>query len=405
MPWRQQSGGGGPWGGGGSGGGGSGGGGGPWGRGPGGPTPPDFEDLFRKGQDRFRRMMPGGLGSGRGVAIVVAIAIGLWGLSGFYRVQPDEKGIVLRFGQYVRDADPGLNYHWPTPIETVLTPKVTRVNRIEVGLRTQAEGMRGPAGRDVPEESLMLTGDENIVDIDFSVFWFIRDAGEFLFNIHNPEQTVKVAAESVMREVIGKTRIQAALTEGRSEIERGVQSRLQQLLDGYHAGVQIQQVQLLKVDPPQPVIDAFIDVQRARADQERARNEAEAYSRDVVPRARGDATRIIQEATAYREEVVNRAQGEAQRFISVYDAYKLAKDVTMQRLYLETMEEVLRDMTKIIIDPSAQGGQGVIPYLPLPELRNRPAQPSRQAGPQTSGPPVVQGQTPTQPQVQPRSAR
>jgi membrane protease subunit HflK len=403
MPWRQQSGGGGgPWGGGGSGGGGSGGGGGPWGRGPGGPTPPDFEDLFRKGQDRFRRMMPGGLGSGRGILIVILVLIGLWLVSGFYRVQPDEKGVVLRFGAWVRTVEPGLRYHWPSPIETVIKPKVTRVNRIEVGLRTQSEGVRGPAVRDVPEESLMLTGDENIVDIDFSVFWVIReDPRDFLFNIHNPEQTVKVASESVMREVIGKTRIQSALTEGRSEIERGVHTRLQSLLDGYHAGVQVQQVQLLKVDPPQPVIDAFIDVQRARADQERARNEAEAYGRDVVPRARGDAQRLIQEATAYREEVVNRAQGEAQRFLSVYEAYRLAKDVTMQRIYLETMEEVMRDMTKIIIDPGAQGGQGVLPYLPLPELRQRAPQTPRQ-GPQTSGPPLVQGQSPAQPQAQPQ---
>jgi modulator of FtsH protease HflK len=403
MPWRQQGGGGGPWGGG-SGGGGSGGGGGPWGRGTGGPTPPDFEDLFRKGQDRFRRMMPGGFGSGVGVLAIVVIIVLLWGLSGIYRVQPDEKGVVLRFGAWVRTENPGLRYHLPSPIESVIKPKVTRVNRIEVGLRTQAEGLRGPGVRDVPEESLMLTGDENIVDIDFSVFWFIReDPRDFLFNIHNPEQTVKVAAESVMREVIGKTRIQSALTEGRSEIERGVNTRLQSLLDGYHAGVQIQQVQLLKVDPPQPVIDAFIDVQRARADQERARNEAEAYSRDVVPRARGDSQRLIQEATAYREEVVNRAQGEAQRFLSIYEAYRLAKDVTMQRIYLETMEEVMRDMTKIIIDPGAQSSQGVLPYLPLPELRQRAPQAPRQ-GPQTSGPPVVQGQTPgpAQPQAQPQ---
>ena len=350
-------------------------------------------------------MMPGGLGSGRGVLIVVTIGIALWLLSGFYRVQPDEQGIVLRFGQWVRTAQPGLNYHLPAPIESVLTPKVTRVNRIEVGLRTQSEGLRGPAVRDVPEESLMLTGDENIVDIDFSVFWFIRDAGEFLFNIHNPEQTVKVASESVMREVIGKSKIQFALTEGRSDIERGVQARLQQLLDGYHAGIAIQQVQLLKVDPPQPVIDAFNDVQRARADQDRASNEADAYSRDVVPRARGDATRIIQEATAYREEVVNRAQGEAQRFLSVYEAYKLAKDVTMQRIYLETMEDVMRDMNKVIIDPALEHGQGVVPYLPLPELRQRPPQAPRQ-GPQTSGPPIVQGQTPAPPQpAQPRSTR
>lgn len=402
MPWRQQSGGGGPWGGGSGGGGG----GGPWGRGPSGPTPPDFEDLFRKGQDRFKRMMPGGLGSGRGVLILVAVAIGLWLLSGFYRVLPDEQGIVLRFGAFVRTDPPGLNYHLPVPIETAITPKVTRVNRIEVGLRSQAEGMRGPAVRDVLEESLMLTGDENIVDIDFSVFWFIRDPVAFLFNIHNPEQTVKVAAESVMREVIGSTRIQSALTEGRSEIEQRVQRRLQSLIDSYGAGVTIQQVQLLKVDPPQPVIDAFIDVQRARADQERARNEAEAYSRDVVPRARGDAQRIIQEATAYREEVVNRAQGEAQRFLSVYEAYRLAKDVTTQRIYLETMEDVMRGMSKIIIDPSAQGAQGVVPYLPLPELRQQiPAAPRQ--GPQTSGPPAVQGQTPQQPapQAQPRSTR
>jgi membrane protease subunit HflK len=370
MPWKQQ--GGGPWGGGG--------GQGPWSRGPSGPQPPNFEDLLRKGQDRVKRFIPGGFGGGRGLFYIIAAAIALWLLSGFYRVEPDEKGIVLRFGQYVGDTTPGLNYHLPAPIETVITPKVTRVNRIEIGHRTVGEG-RGLPVRDVPEESLMLTGDENIVDIDFVVFWVIKDAGQFLFNIRNPEATVKVAAESAMREVVGQRPIQTSLSEGRSEVETATRARLQKLLDDYGAGVLISRVQLLKADPPQPVIDAFIDVQRARADLERLRNEAEGYRNDIIPRARGEVERLVQEARGYREEIINRAGGEAQRFMQVYESYKNAKDVTTERMYLETMEHVLRGMNKVIVD-TPPGSQGVVPYLPLPELQRRAAPPQTSGGQQ-----------------------
>lgn len=361
MPWKQQGGGGGPWGGGG--------GQGPWGRGPQGPNQPDFEELLRRGQDRIRSAFPGGMSGGRGILILVAIAIVVWLLSGFYRVQPDEQGVVLQFGRYIGTTSPGLNYHLPAPIQTVQTPTVTRVNRLEVGLRSLGEGRGNLAARDVPEESLMLTGDENIVDIDFTIFWRIKDAADFLFNVRNPENSVKLAGESAMREVIGQTQIQSALTEGRNAIEIATRERLQKLLDSYGAGIAVQQVQLLKVDPPQPVIDAFIDVQRARADLERLRNEAEAYRNDILPRARGNAERMIQEARAYKEQITNKAQGEAQRFTQVYEAYKVSKDVTTGRIYLETFEEVFQGMNKIIIDRGA--GQGVVPYLPLPEIQKR----------------------------------
>ena len=233
----------------------------------------------------------------------------------------------------------------------------------------------------------MLTGDENIVDIDFVVFWKIKDPKDFLFNIRNPEQTVKIVAESAMREVIGQTRIQSALTEGRFQIEAATHERVQQLIDDYGAGIQIEEVQLLSVDPPQPVIDAFIDVQRARADEERIRNEAQAYANDILPRARGEAEKMIQEALAYEEQIVNKAEGEAARFLDVYESYKIAKDITRQRVYLETMEEVFAGMTKIIIDSSASGGSGVVPYLPLPEIRPRSqGEPRRDEGGSTSAP-------------------
>ena len=369
MPWKQQ------------GGGSSGGGQGPWGRsggsGGGGRQPPDFEDMLRHGQDRIRRMVPGGLGGGRGLLFLVVGAIALWLLSGFYRVQPDEQGVVLRFGEWVKTTPPGLNYHLPGPIESVETPKVTRVNRIEIGLRSVGEGGRSLPVRDIPEESLMLTGDENIVDIDFTVFWVIKDAGQYLFNIRNPEATVKLSAESAMREVIGRTPIQSALTEGRNQIEEATLRRVQGLLDSYEAGIEMRRVQLLKVDPPGPVIDAFIDVQRARADLERLRNEAEAYRNDILPRARGEAEKQIQDANAYREEIVNKAQGEAERFLKVLDSYRAAKRVTTQRIYLETLEEVFRGMDKIIIDSAAKGG-GVVPYLPLPEIQKRTQQRTQQ---------------------------
>src|ERR1700724_1510011 len=372
MFWKSQGGGGGPWGngprGGGPWGGNRGSGGGPGPRG-GGPQPPDFEELLRRGQDRFRRVLPGGFGTGAGIAIVAIAILVIWLASGFYRVLPDEVGVVLRFGAYNRTTQPGLNYHLPNPIETVLKPSVTRVNRTEIGYRN-AEGpaARGPGTRQVPEEALMLTGDENIVDINFTVFWIIKDARAYLFNIRAPEATVKSAAESAMREVVGETPIAQALSEGRGKIETDTQHLLQGILDTYRAGIEVTQLQLLKVDPPAPVIDAFRDVQRALADRERLRNEAEAYRNDIIPRARGDSVRIKQEAEAYRQEITARSQGDADRFLSVYNAFKVAQDVTLQRLYLETMEEILKNSNKVIIDKAAQGQSGVLPYLPLPSL-------------------------------------
>ena len=299
------------------------------------------------------------------------VAIALWLASGFYRVLPDEQGVVTRFGAYVATTLPGLNYHLPYPIEDVLTPKVTRVNRAEVGFRTAGDNARPDLARGLPDESLMLTGDENIVDINFVVFWVIKDAGQYLFNIRDPDSTVKAVAESVMREIIGQTKIASALAEGRGAIEVRAQSDIQKILDDYQSGIQITQSQLLKVDPPQQVVDSFRDVQRARADQERLRNEAEAYRNDIIPRARGEAEQLVQEAEAYKQEVVARAQGDADRFDNVYTSYSKAKDVTVRRMYLETMEEVLGNANKVIIDGGAAGASGVVPYLPLPELQKR----------------------------------
>ena len=365
MPWQNQGGGGGPWGGGGGGpwGGGSGGGG---QRGPGGPggfggQPPNIEELIRRWQDWLKRRTPGGFGGKAGIIIVVVAVIGLWVASGFYRVLPDEQGVVLRFGERVRVEGNGLNYHLPYPIETVIKPKVTRVNRVEIGFS---------GGTQILDESLMLTGDENIVDINFVVLWLIKDAGDFLFNVRRPEETVKAAAETVMREIVGQTPIAAALAEGRGEIEDKVRSGIQRVLDDYRTGVTITEVQLLKADPPGEVVDAFRDVQRARADQERLRNEAEGYANDIIPKARGEAERLIQEAEAYKQEVVARAEGDADRFHQVYVAYRAAKDVTTQRIYLETMEEILANANKILIDQD-QAGTGVVPYLPLPEVEKR----------------------------------
>ena len=237
---------------------------------------------------------------------------------------------------------PGLNYHIPYPVETVLTPKVTKVNRMDVGFRSETDsGFTTGGVADVPEESLMLTGDENIVNIDFSVFWVIKDAGKFLFKIQDPPATVKAAAETAMREVIAKSKLQSILTEGRSKIEIETQEIAQGLLDEYESGIQITQVQTQKADPPDQVIDAFRDVQAARADMERSKNEAEAYANDVIPRARGEAAKILQEAEAYKKQVVAAAEGEASRFLAIYTEYAKAKVVTQERMYLETMEKVL----------------------------------------------------------------
>ena len=378
MPWSDQRGGGsnGPWGrppGGPRGGGGGGRGGGPRGGGRGGgggPQPPDLEEVLRRGQDKVRRWMPS-LRGPRGIIILILIALGIWMLTGFYRVEPDEQGVVLRFGEWTKTTQPGLNYHLPGPIETVLLPKVTKVNRVEIGYRTQPDNRGRITQIPVEGESLMLTGDENIIDVKFTVFWVINDAGKYLFNVRAQSRTVKDASEAAMREVIGKTDLNSALSEGRSILAEQTQMLVQNILDSYDSGILITQVEPQKIDPPEAVIAAFRDVQAARADEERAKNEAEAYSNDIIPRARGEAERILQEAEAYEQEVVARATGEAQRFILVYNEYRQAKNVTRRRIYLETMEKILAGMNKVLIDSSAQGGQGVVPYLPLPELDRR----------------------------------
>lgn len=313
-----------------------------------------------------RRLIPSGGGSGaggKGLAVLALIVVAIWAASGFYRVNPDEEGVVLRFGAFNRTAAPGLNYHIPWPVESVETPRVTTENLVFIGFRSgEASPVRAPVGRDVVEESLMLTGDENIIDIDFVVRWRIRNAGDFLFNTRNPESTIKYAAESMMREVIGRTPIQPALTEARGQIEDQVRAGTQAIMDQYKAGVAITQVQLQKVDPPAAVIEAFRDVQRAAADRERQRNEAEAYRNDIIPRARGEAERMVQEAQGYRDSQEARARGEAQRFTSVLSSYSAAPDITRRRIYLETMEDILRRNPKIIVDDHLQG---LVPLLNL----------------------------------------
>jgi membrane protease subunit HflK len=334
-----------------------------------GPTPPNIDEIIKKIQNTINRFLPGGKSSSyKPMILGLVILIAIWAFSGLYRVLPDEQGVVLRFGKFISTTQPGLNYHLPYPVETVFTPKVTKVNRIDIGFRSASDSGRTSGVDDVSEESLMLTGDENIVNIDFSVFWVIKDAGKFLFKIQSPVETVKAAAETAMREVIAKSRLQPILTEGRSSIEIETREIIQSLLDEYESGIQITQVQTQKADPPDEVIDAFRDVQAARADMERAKNEAEAYQNDVIPRARGEAAKILQEAEAYKKQVVAAAEGEASRFISIYNEYVLAKRVTQERMYLETMEKVLADINKIIIDRKAGG---VVPYLPLPELSKK----------------------------------
>ncbi|MDK9722946.1 MAG: FtsH protease activity modulator HflK [Rhodospirillales bacterium] len=368
-PWGGGSGGGGPWGSGGDGGSGGGWGNGrnPWGKGNGqGPQMPDFDDLIKKGQDRLRGLFSNGF---KGGAVLVGVLLAGWLATGLYRVQPDEQGAVVVFGKWVDTTQPGLHYNWPSPIGRVYKPKVTRSNRAEIGFRSSAEGRsRSGANSNVNEESLMLTGDENIVDIDFIVLWKIKDAGQFLFKIRDPQGTVKVAAESAMREVIGKTPIQMALTEGRRQVEQQTRGLLQDMLDFYESGIEVMEVQMQKSDPPAQVVDAFNDVQRAKADRERLSNEAEAYRNDIIPRARGEAEKMLQEAQAYKEQVVNIAQGEASRFLSVYNAYAKAPDVTSRRIYYENIEQILKGANKLIIDPAA-AKSGVLPYLPLNELK------------------------------------
>ncbi|MBF0589552.1 MAG: FtsH protease activity modulator HflK [Magnetococcales bacterium] len=358
---------------------------GPWGQqGGGAPQPPDIEQLLNSMRDKFGE---GKFGGFKTWPFLLGIAFLIWMASGIYVVKPDEQGVVLRFGRYVHTTTPGPHFHWPYPIEEVLTPRVTEMQRIEIGYRTRgasgsrmsAAGFRRQASSsrlnqpiDVPEESLMLTGDENIIDIDLAVQFRINNAADSLFNLQNPAtdpyRAVRNAAESAIRQVIGSTRIDQALTTGKEAIQQDTKRTMQAILDTYKSGLLVESVQLQQVAPPQEVVHAFKDVASAREDRERAINEAQGYSNDILPKAKGEAERRIRKAEGYKEAKVARATGDANRFLAMLEEYKKAKHVTRQRLYLETMEKVLSGSRKVIMDPNVS--RGVMPFLPLGSLKD-----------------------------------
>ena len=337
----------------------------PWGGGSSGNK--DLEDSIKKAKEKFGKFKIGGP---RNISILIIIALIIWLATGFYRVEPDEQGIELLFGKWNQvTTEPGLHYFFPTPFGKTLTPKVESIRKINVGYRSASElgFSSNSSDRNVLEESLMLTGDQNIVDVNFTVLYKIKDAGKFLFKLRNPETTVKDMSESVMREIVGQRDLEFLLTGGRQEVEQVVRFDLQDILDEYESGILVQSIQLQSVNPPALVIDAFDEVQRARQDKEKLVNEANSYMNKIVPNARGDAAKLVQEATAYKEQVIKQAEGVAQNFIDVYNSYKETKYVTRQRIYLETLTEVLEGPNKIILDSTGEG-QGVVPYLPINEL-------------------------------------
>ena len=359
MPWNNQGGGGG-WKSGG------GGGGGPWGQG-GGNQPPDLEDMLKRSQDRMKQVMDGGGLPGPLLFLAAAFGVALVAWNAFFfRVNADEIGAVLRFGEYTRQEGPGLHFRMPPPIDEVRVIKVTDQRIMDIGMKTST-GASSRSG----DSTMMLTGDENIVDVRFAVFWRIKltEVQKYLFNIASQEDTVREVGESVMREVVGQTPLLALLTEARTDVQKSVQKRMQEILDGYGAGIKVDQVQLKEVDPPQEVIAAFREVQAAAQDKETKIKEAQKYADQVVPVAKGDADRIKANAQGYRDQTIAEATGQASRFLKVYEEYKKSPDVTRQRLYLETMERVLGGSEKIVIDN--KGGQGVVPYLPLGELTKK----------------------------------
>lgn len=353
-PWGGNGGGQGPWGGRGSGGGGQ---------------PPNFEDMLKRGQDRFRSVLPGGMGSKRAIILIVLVVVAIWLGSGFYRVQPDEQGVELVFGKWVATTNPGLNYNWPAPIGQIMRPTVTKIERVPVGFRTDTRS-------DIKAESQMLTGDENIIAVQFVVHWKIdtragrQGVRNYLFNIRNPNETVKHAAEAAMREVIGKTEFEFARTQGRVQLAAETMKLLQEILDEYGAGVEVRAIQVQKVDPPPSVLNAFRDVQAARADRERLINEATAYLNENVQKAEGEAERIVKAGEAYRAEQIAKSSGEASRFLAVFAQYLNNKDVTKRRIYMQALREVLGSIDKVFID-NRRGGPGVVPYLPLDSLQRR----------------------------------
>jgi membrane protease subunit HflK len=338
--------------------------------------------MLRRSQDRLRQAIPGGGFGGKGLLLALVLAVGGWGLSGFYTVQPNEVGLNTVFGRYVGKTSSGLNYNWPSPIGSVQKLRVTDRNSTSIGFNFRIDARTGnQITSDVNEESLMLTGDENIADVKFVVIWQIDPLKpeDFAYNVRRSEATIKAVAESAMREIVGRSQIQRILTADRKSIEPAVQELMQKVLDDYAAGVKIIQVQLQSVDPPEQVIAAFRDVTAAQQDQDRLRNEAEAYANRVVPEARGAAARILQEAQAYREQTVAEAVGQAARFTKVVEEYRKAPQITRERIYLETMERVFGGMNKVIVDQ--QGTQNVVPYLPLSGLdAQQPTLPAPQQG-------------------------
>ncbi len=342
---------------------------GPWGQGPQ-ASPPDLEEMLTRFQQRLRQWLTSGGFSVRGLAALALIGVLVWALTGFYTVSTNEVGLNKVFGRYTGKTYPGLNYNWPYPVGSVLKLPVTNQKATNIGFIFRPGGQQP---MDLQEESLMLTGDENIADVKFVVIWQIDPVRpeDFAFNVANPEETVKAVAESAMREVVGRSQIQKILTAERKVIEPAVQELMQKVLNDYKAGVLVLQVQLQSVDPPEQVIAAFRDVTAAQQDQDRLRNEAESYANRVVPEARGKAAAIVQEAEGYRLQTVAEAQGQAARFSQIYEQYKNAPEVTRQRIYLETMERVLGGADKVIVDETAGNGNGVVPYLPLPQLAPR----------------------------------
>lgn len=370
MPWSNQNGGGGggggPWGGGGNGGSGGGGGnnqGGPWGQGPNRPRgggggggnggPPDLGEIIRRSQDRFRNVLPGGINGGV-IAILALVVLAFVGIQSVYTVQPDERGVELRFGKPKDEVSmPGLHFHF-WPIETVEIVKVTE----------QQQNIGARATSTTAATGVMLTGDQNIVNVQFSVLYTVSDPKSYLFNVDTPAQTLQQVSESAMREVVGRRPAQDIFRDNRQAIAADVRAIIQATMDGYGAGISINAVAIEDAAPPREVADAFDEVQRAEQDEDRFVQEANQYANQKLGAARGQAAQIVEEATAYKGRVVNEAKGEAQRFISIYDQYRSAPDVTRERMFIETMEQVLKNSNKIIIDEK----QGVVPYLPLNEI-------------------------------------
>jgi len=385
MAWNNQ---GGPWGGGGKS---------PWGRGPnpggggGGKRPPDFEQMLRRGQDRMRGLLPGGIGSGRGLALILLAIVAVWAATGFYVVNPGQVGVNLLFGKYKGQTDPGWHWYYPWPAGDVQKPNVTQRYSTEIGYST-TNGI--DAERDVPEESLMLTGDENIVDVRARVLWRISDVEKYLFQIDDPETSVKNAAEAAIREIVGQSNFQEITTEKQGPMQVSSQKLTQKILDSYNAGITVDELTFQNVAPPQEVRDAFLDVQRAKADRVSSVNQANGYANKIKQDAQGQAVQIVKQAEAYKAQKVAIAQGDAQRFLSVYEQFKLNPDITERRLYLDTMSDVFGSMNKVLVDPGigGAGGSGVVPYLPLERLLQKPASRMPESAPSAAAP----SNTPTQ---------